>query len=115
MTKTLAQIQKQIAKLQQEAESLKAKEVDGVVARVKDAIEHYGLKPRDLFGQKAASAPKRRKVKSGGKKAGARKTVSAIKFRDDAGNAWTGRGRRPNWYLKAIAGGKTPDDLKVRS
>ena len=40
MAKTYSQMQKQIAKLQREADALKNKEVGGVVARIKEAIEH---------------------------------------------------------------------------
>ncbi|TMG99564.1 MAG: H-NS histone family protein, partial [Betaproteobacteria bacterium] len=43
MTKTYAQIQKQIAALQRDAEKLKRQEVDGVIARIKEAIQVYGL------------------------------------------------------------------------
>jgi len=38
MAKTYSQMQKQIAKLQREADALKNKEVGGVVARIKEAI-----------------------------------------------------------------------------
>ena len=48
MAKTLTQLHAQIAKLQKEAEALKAKEIAGVVERIKVAIEHYGLTPADL-------------------------------------------------------------------
>jgi DNA-binding protein H-NS len=36
-----------------------------------------------------------------------------IRFRDDAGNGWVGRGKRPNWFRAALAAGKTPEDLAV--
>lgn len=39
--------------------------------------------------------------------------VSVIKFADDQGHTWTGVGKRPNWYLAALAAGKTADDLRV--
>ena len=38
MTKTYAQVMKQIDSLAREAEKLKRKEIDGVVARIKEAI-----------------------------------------------------------------------------
>lgn len=37
-----------------------------------------------------------------------------VKYRDDAGNTWTGRGRQPNWVVAAIHNGVTLDALKVR-
>jgi DNA-binding protein H-NS len=113
MSKNLAQIQKQIAQLQKQAEVLKAKEIGGVVARIKDAIEHYGLTPKDLFGSGTGAA------KGNGAKAVAngkatKKAASPAKFRDDAGHSWTGRGKRPNWFKTALAAGKTPEDLLVK-
>ena len=30
----------------------------------------------------------------------------AVKYRDSAGNTWTGRGRMPRWLVAAIKGGK---------
>ena len=45
MARTLAVIQQQIEKLQKEAEAVKAKEVAGVILRIKVAIASYGLLP----------------------------------------------------------------------
>jgi DNA-binding protein H-NS len=115
MAKSLAQVQKQIAKLQKEAEEIKAKEAGGVIARIKDAIQHYGLKPADLFGaaSKAGRPVKARKAvrrKSGA----AKKAPLPVKFRDDAGHTWSGRGKRPNWFNAALAAGKSPADFLVK-
>jgi DNA-binding protein H-NS len=62
---------------------------------------------------KAAKAVKPAKTAKATKATKAAKTVGVIKYRDDAGNAWTGRGKRPQWYLNAIASGKTPQQLQV--
>jgi DNA-binding protein H-NS len=58
-------------------------------------------------GSKAVSAPKAQR--SAPKKAGRRN--GRAKYRDDAGNTWTGHGRRPQWFKDAIAGGKKLEDL----
>jgi DNA-binding protein H-NS len=112
MAKSLSQIEKQIAVLQRRAEALKKRDVAGVVARIKDAISYYALTAQDLgFGKAAA-----RKTRGPGKKTGPRKAKAARsalppKFRDAAGNTWSGRGRRPRWYVEAKAQGKTDADL----
>jgi DNA-binding protein H-NS len=64
-------------------------------------------------------------AKKSGRKAAADKTatgkpakaarVSVIKFADDQGHTWTGVGKRPNWFLAAIAAGKTADELRVNA
>jgi DNA-binding protein H-NS len=112
MAKTLGQIEKQIAALQRRADAIKKRDVAGVVARIKEAIAYYGLTAQELgFGGAPA-----RKTRGPGKKTGARKAKAAKpalppKFRDAAGNTWSGRGRRPRWYVEAIAQGKTAADL----
>lgn len=31
----------------------------------------------------------------------------------DAAETWSGRGRKPRWFVAALADGKTPEDLKI--
>jgi DNA-binding protein H-NS len=52
-----------------------------------------------------ASAARKAAPKKRGKSAG------RAKFKDDAGNSWTGRGKRPTWFKDALASGKSPEDL----
>jgi DNA-binding protein H-NS len=107
--KTLAQIQKQIARLEEQANAIRQREVAGVVARIKDAIAHYDLTPADLgFGSGGKAAkPRRKPAKRAARKAGSGK----VKYRDDQGNTWTGHGRRPKWFVDALAAGKTAEQL----
>lgn len=110
MTKSLAKIEAQIAKLQQEANAIRARDIEGVIGRIREAIKHYSLTPADLFGkssEKAAKGPT-------AKKRSGKKTSTAIKYRDDSGNSWTGKGRQPNWFKAAVAAGKKPEDLLVK-
>ncbi|MEK8051395.1 H-NS histone family protein [Ideonella sp. DXS22W] len=113
MARTLAQIQSQIDKLQKEAQALRAKEISGVVARIKEAIAHYGLTPQELFGETASKKPRGKVAKASGK-AVAKKPATPPKYRDDAGNTWTGHGKRPNWFKAALAAGKTAADLEIK-
>jgi DNA-binding protein H-NS len=115
MAKTLAQINRQIDKLQRQAEALKKQEVSGVISRIKSAIDHYGLTARDLglstgragaSGRGAARKPTARKAMA------VRKPVP-VKYRDEEGHTWTGRGKRPNWFKAALEAGKTPEDFAV--
>lgn len=112
MSKTYSQLMKQIDSLQREAEEIKRKEIDGVITRIKDAIQAYGLTAADLG--LAARAPKAAKVgkKRAGRKPG--KAAAAAKYRDDAGNTWGGRGPRPAWLRDALAAGKQLSDFAVK-
>ena len=117
MAKSLSQINSQIAKLQREADALKAKEATGVISRIREAIDHYGLTASDLgLGVTRASRgrpPGKATARKPTKRTRARST-GVIKYRDDSGNSWTGHGRSPSWYKSALESGKTPDDLLVK-
>jgi len=109
MAKTYAQIQKQIAELQREAEKLRRDEVDAVIARIKEAIQVYGLTSEDLGlsgAVKAKSRPTRTTAKA------TTKSRSA-KFRDSEGNEWSGRGPRPKWLRAALAAGRSLEDFAI--
>jgi len=105
------QIQQQIQALQREAEKLKAAEVAEVVAKIKDAIQVYGLTAADL-GLASTRARKAIGLKVAARK-GKRtsKEAGLVKYRDDAGNTWGGRGPRPRWLRDAIASGKALEDF----
>jgi DNA-binding protein H-NS len=114
MAKSYTQLMKQIDALSREAEALKRKEVDGVIARIKEAIEAYGLTAADL-GLGARRGPAPAAGKRPARKAPARrpKRTVAPKSRDEAGNTWAGRGARPRWLRDALANGKTLQDFAI--
>lgn len=122
---TLKAIHEQIAALQAKAEAIRQQEVGGVIAKIKDAIAHYGLTAADLG--LAGIAPKAAKPSSPGRKAGRKpggrpasagrkgKPARAAKYTDGQGNTWSGVGKRPNWFKAALAAGKKEDELLVKS
>ena len=116
--KTLSQIQQEIERLQREAERVRQSEISGVVQRIRTAIEHYGLTAQDLFasGPKKRGRPRKAVAKTAGGKRGARKTrrVIPVKYRDNKGNTWTGRGSRPRWLVAALNEGAKIDDFLVQ-
>ena len=109
MTKTFLQIQKQIEKLQKEADALRKKEANGVLERIKQAITVYGFTAEDLG--LVQSARSKQQAKKPAKKAPPKSKVAAAKYKDEQGNAWGGRGPRPAWFKAALASGKSPQDL----
>ena len=113
MTKTYAQLVKQIDQLNREAERLKRQEIDSVIVRIKEAISVYGLTAGDLglSGRSAPNGKRRGPAKTAGK--AKRKGARAAKYRDEAGNTWGGRGPRPHWLRDAIANGKRLEDFAV--
>lgn len=111
MTKTYSQVVKQIESLKAEAEKLRRKEISGVIGRIREAVEFYNLSAADL-GLAPAGAARARKGPSTN---GRRKVHTEIKFRDDAGNVWGGRGPRPRWLRDALQAGKSLQDFEVKS
>ena len=116
MKRSYTQVVKQIEVLKAEAEKLRRQEMDGVIGRIREAISFYNLTAADLgLGGKAAKAPMAA-AKPGRRKAKA-KTASApavVKYRDEQGRGWVGRGKRPQWLRDALAGGKSLQDFAVK-
>jgi DNA-binding protein H-NS len=109
MARTYEQVMRQIDTLKAEAERLRRKEADGVIERIRGAIEHYGLTAADLglSGKPPAAARKPRRAKA------APKVKAPAKFQDETGRTWAGRGKRPQWLRDALAAGRQLDEFKV--
>lgn len=111
MTKTFIQIQKQIDQLQKQADQLRKKEANGVRDRIQEAITVYGFSAADFdFGgtRKNERAAKPVAGKRSSKPKAAR---TSVKYKDDQGNTWGGRGPRPAWFKAALEAGKTAQEL----
>ena len=117
MPKSVAQLNQEIVKLQKQVEAAKAKEALEVIARIREAIDYYGLTPEQLF------SPKRKARASTAAHGATKKTPDGAKaqkgaklpakYSDGAGNSWTGRGSTPRWLVQAIAAGKSKEDFAV--
>lgn len=76
----------QIESLQKQAEAVRMKEVEGVVAQIHGLMANHGISADEL-GLKEVRAKR---------KAG----TAAAKFRNpETGMTWTGRGRAPAWIV----------------
>ena len=117
MTKSYAQIVKQIKALEAEAEKARRTEIDGVITRIREAIQFYNLTAADLgltVKAKAEGGAKAAPAKRKKRKAGAPKTQAAAKYADGQGNTWVGRGKRPQWLRDALAAGKQLSDFEIK-
>ena len=101
---TLAQIQKQIAALEAKAAKLREAEKAGVIARIKEAIEVYGIAPRELYSSTPVKVVKSKQKKT---------VVGGPRFADGTGNTWIGRGPYPQWVRDALEAGKKLADFAV--
>lgn len=96
MAQTYEQIQQKIVDLQRVAEAIRAKEVDGVVARIRVAIAHYGLTPEQLFGKPKTGVrtSKTKSVPATWKKTG------SVSYSDGHGNHWAAGVSAPDGFGK---------------
>ena len=93
-----AAIEKQIADAQREEKS-------GAIAQVRALMAQHGLTLADLSSRAPSGSAAARGPKAGGK--------VAAKYRDDAGNTWSGRGLQPKWLKAALAAGRQLSDFTV--
>ena len=108
MATRYSQIQKKIDALKAKADSLRLKEAGGVIARIKDAIAHYGLTMTDLFGGKTTSKGR------GAKTAAKGRAQPEARYADGQGNVWGGRGPRPKWLREALSNGKGLEEFDTQ-
>lgn len=71
-----------------------------MIAKIRTAIEAYGLTAADLFNSKSH--------KQAGKKP---RGPSAARYADGKGNTWVGRGKRPDWLRSELAAGASLTDF----
>jgi len=101
MTKrTFVQIQQQIAELQEQAASLRAKEKSGAIAQVKEVIAAFDITAQELFGRAARAGRTAKTPKAGG-----------AKYGDGQGNTWGGRGPRPQWLREQLESGRALEEF----
>ena len=93
------EIVEQIRGLQREAAVVRAEEVRLVIEEIQAKVQAFGLTPDDIFSRRKPTAIR-----------GVRVT---IKYRDEKGNAWSGRGKTPKWLSDAIAAGRSKESFLV--
>lgn len=101
--KSYTELVHEIERLKKEAEKARAVEVDGVIARIREAIEFYHLTPEDLGF--VGARPRR----------SSRDLGSPPKYRDGSGNVWSGRGPRPRWLKDALSKGAKLEQFSVEA
>lgn len=101
---TYLELKAKAEKLLIEAEEMRVKELDEVIADIKEKIKAHGLTARDLGFT----------VGSKKKSAAAAPVKPARRYRGPNGETWSGgRGRKPNWVSEALAKGKKLDDFAI--
>lgn len=104
--KELQKLAKDVAKAIAAAEARKRKDARAAMEKV---AKDFGVSVEDILGAK--------KPKPAPKKRGPKLKKSRPKYRnpEDPTQTWTGKGRRPQWYIDAVDAGKSDADLLVGS
>lgn len=110
---TYRELKAQAEKLLAQAEELRQQELSTAIDDIKARMTEYGITLRDLGGRAAAAAGGRALGAGAGAGANGRRRPAAVKYRDKAGNTWTGRGRTPRWLQAQLDAGKTAEDFQV--
>lgn len=99
---TYLELMEKAQRLMAEAEQVRQKEIDDVIADIRQKMNAYGLTAQDIGG-----APSTRRRSAAGK-------AKAVKYRGPNGETWGGgRGRKPKWIQEALAKGKKIEDFAV--
>lgn len=119
---TYSEIIAQIDALKKQAERQRKEEYSSVIKTIKKQIADYGITARELGLGGVVGAERGRKARKASvksvRKAGAKRAKASIKvapkYRDDAGNTWTGRGKQPKWIVAALTAGHSLESLLIR-
>lgn len=104
-----AMSKKELERLKAKIEKALEKNVEKEKKAARDAAEKaaksFGFSLADLGAN--APAPKKAAKKAA--------TKGKAKFRnpDNASQTWTGKGRKPNWFIAALDAGKSEADLAI--
>jgi DNA-binding protein H-NS len=114
MTNRYQELKAQIIQLEKEALQARKAELSEVIKTIKKQIADFGLTAGDL-GLSTSSKDSDIAVRGKKKKEKGRRVTKAVppKYRDQAGNVWTGRGKQPLWVAKALASGVTLTELLI--
>ena len=114
-----AELDSLIEKARKRQESLAAKKIPRVRAKIEALLKAEGLTLADVFSIKVPAAPAAAPRKAGPAKGGGGslkgRSVPA-KYRNpaDPSQTWAGRGVQPRWFREALAAGRTTEDLLIR-
>ena len=99
----LQELLAQRAELERKITETQKSQRASAIAKIRELMTDNGLTIDDLSGKSSSSS------KSGN--ADAKK--APIKYRDNQGNSWSGRGLKPKWLQQAIDGGRDLSEFAV--
>ena len=115
---SLEKLKNRIAFLQKQLIAAENTKVPAI-KKVKALMKKLGVTVQDLSGSSETSVIAERRrgrprktTTDKNPKAGTVRKV-AVKYRDEKGNTWTGRGKTPRWLAEAEKSGKSRETFKI--
>lgn len=104
------ELKAQAEELLRKAEEMRVQEIQGAIADIRKKMADFGLTLKDIDPSAGSSGggstgPRRSNPTKG--------TKAKAKFRDQFGNTWSGRGKRPNWLTDQLNKGRKLEDFKI--
>ena len=106
-------IQKEITRLQKQAQALQAKQRTPVIASIVRSMREYDISPEDI----TAAYNKKKATRAGTPRAAdaVKRTVPPKYKNPQTGATWTGRGKAPRWIADAEAEGKSREQFLIQA
>lgn len=113
-----AELDSLIEKARKRQESLAAKKIPRVRARIEALLKAEGLTLADVFSLKVpvapAAAPRKAKAPRAASSTKGRSVPPKYRNPADPAQTWAGRGVQPRWFREALAAGRSAEDLLIR-
>ena len=116
-------LQAQIAELQKQAAAIREAEKQAAIISINELMLAFDLTADELTfssgpAKRSPTLGKQASRPTGGAIAGTKRhpsagTVLPARFRDEHGNAWSGRGLQPKWLREAIATGTALESFRI--
>lgn len=108
-------IEKEILKLQKQAQALQVKQRGPVISSIIRSMREYDITPEEIieaFSKKTSKTATRKPTASPAKSS----RPVPVKYRHpQTGATWTGRGKAPRWITTAEAEGRNRNDFLIKN
>ena len=107
-------IQKEINRLQKQAQALQTKQRSPVIASIVRSMREYDISPEEIAAAYSKKKPAGSTARVARAATTAKRTVPAKYKHPETGATWTGRGKAPRWISEAEAAGKSREQFLIK-
>jgi len=107
-------IQKEITRLQKQAQALQSKQRSPVIASIVRSMREYDISPEEIAAAYSKKKPARSTARPARATTAAKRTVPPKYKHPETGATWTGRGKAPRWISEAEGAGKSRDQFLIK-